>query len=98
MLQLIALLVSIAAILAGYTLARRFVRERLRFVDAVQRRSAPGLAGAGAGLLASGATALLPLVGLGTAFGFGLAVALGVAAGARDTRTGRGGAWLTDGR
>lgn len=96
MFELLAVLLSLALVFAGYSASRRFVRERLRFVDAVQRTPAPWVAGIGATLLASVVTALLPLVGLGTAIGFGIAVGSGVAAGARDVRRGTG--WIGDGR
>ena len=76
----------VAIVLHGST--RRFVRNRLRYVDSVQKGIAPWLAGG----LAFGVGALiapfLPLVGLGTALTAGLAVGSGVAAGARDIRTG----------
>jgi hypothetical protein len=41
MLSLLLLALTFVAVLASYAGARRFVRERLRFVNAVQRRSAP---------------------------------------------------------
>lgn len=67
--------------------ARRFVRNRLRYVDAVQTAAAPWLAGGavfGLGAILVG----LPFIGLGTALTAGLAVGTGVAAGARDIRQG----------
>jgi hypothetical protein len=68
--------------------ARKFVRNRLRYVDAVQKGSAPWIAG-GATLLAAGVlAAVLPLVGTGIAVTAALAVGTGVAAGARDIRQG----------
>lgn len=95
MIELLVLLVGLVAVFGGYTAARRFVRDRLRYVDAVQRPAAPLLAGAGATALAAVLVALLPFFGLGTAISFGIAVATGVAAGARDVRKGY---YLTDGR
>lgn len=92
----IALLVSFAAAFGGYAAARRFVRERLRYVDAIHRPSTPWLAGLGATLLAAVVTTLLPFIGLGAAVSFGLAVGMGVAAGARDA--GPGPRWIGDGR
>ncbi|WP_396222410.1 hypothetical protein [Gemmatimonas sp.] len=89
---MISLLVSfaIASILAivlhGST--RRFVRTRLRYVDAVQKSLAPWLAGGAVFLVGSAAAGLLPLVGVGTALTAALAVGAGVAAGARDIRQG----------
>ena len=92
---LISLIVFVAVLTAsvgGYAAARRFVRERLRFVDAAQRASTPWLAGAGAWVLGSLAALLLPFVGPIAALSFGVSVGLGVAAGARDIR--RGGNYL----
>lgn len=86
MLHLIALAITLAAIVIGYTQSRRFVRSRLRFVDAVQTMKAPLIAGLGAALVAAPVVALVPLIGAGTAICFGVAVGAGVAAGARDIR------------
>jgi hypothetical protein len=95
MLTLLVLIATLFATLAAYAGSRRFVRERLRFVNAVQRRSAPLVAGAGALAAAALLTFILPFVGIGTAIGLGAAVGMGVAAGARDIR--RGAYWVTDG-
>jgi hypothetical protein len=76
----------VAVVTHGST--RRFVRTRLRYVDAVQRALVPWMAGGAAFLLASVLTPLLPLVGVGTALTVGLAVGTGVAAGVRDIRRG----------
>ena len=88
---LISLIVFVAVLTAsvgGYAAARRFVRERLRFVDAAQRGTAPWIAGAGAWVLGSLVALLLPFVGPLAALSFGVSVGLGVAAGARDIRKG----------
>ena len=86
MFGLLALAASTAATFFGYTQARAFVRERLRFVTAAQSGWAPILAGGGAMLLAAPIVALLPLVGTGTAIAFGLSVGIGVLNGQRDIR------------
>jgi hypothetical protein len=65
------------------------VRDRLKFVDAVQTLKAPILAGLIAWAVVTPITWLLPLVGTGTALLFGLSVGMGVRAGARDIRTDR---------
>jgi hypothetical protein len=96
MLELIGLGITAATALAGFAGARSFVRDRLRFVDAVQRRAAPWIAGILAAVIAAPVVALLPLVGIGTAIIFGASVAIGVATGARDIRTGTSG-YLTSG-
>lgn len=85
MFGLIGIAVAAVAAFFGYTIARRFVRSKLRYVDASRSRRAPWLAAAGAALLASPFT-FLPLIGGGTALLFGASVGLGVAHGARDTR------------
>jgi hypothetical protein len=76
----------LAIVLHGST--RRFVRNRLRYVDAVQKSLAPWLAGGAVFLVGSVAVGLLPVVGVGTALTAALAVGSGVAAGARDIRQG----------
>lgn len=86
MFELIALLGVGAASVWGYAKSRGFVRTRLRFVDAAQRRSAPIAAGAVAALAAGPIVWLLPFVGLPAAVVFGVAVGAGVAHGARDVK------------
>lgn len=86
MLEIIALGASAAVTAGGYLNVRRFVRERLRFVEAAQRTAAPWIAGVGTALLAAPVVWLLPLVGTGTALALGAGVGLGVAHGARDVR------------
>ena len=86
--DLLAFAATIAATAFGYVTARKFVRDKLRFVDAAQTWRAPVVAGLGAWALASIAVALLPLVGAGTALLFGASVAFGVRSGARDIREG----------
>ncbi|HEY0928644.1 MAG TPA: hypothetical protein VGE27_01890 [Gemmatimonas sp.] len=80
---------AIASILAVvlHGSSRRFVRNRLRYVDAVQKSVAPWLAG-GAVFAVGAVLAGLPFIGIGTAVTAALAVGTGVAAGARDIRQG----------
>ena len=82
---MIQLTLTLVAGLAGYLLARGFVRQRLRFVDAVQSPVAPLVAGILAAL-AAWPLALLPMVTLGTTLIFGLGTALGTASGVRWIR------------
>jgi hypothetical protein len=77
---------STAIVFFGYSRARRFVSEKLRYVDAVNHPAAPVVAAVGAAALAWPIMAMLPLVGAGTALSFGLSVGLGVAAGRADIR------------
>lgn len=86
---MISLLIALVVAVFGFSAARRFVRDKLRFVDAAQRGSAPWLAGGGAFLIGAILAALIPGVGTVTALTFALAIGTGVAAGARDVRQGR---------
>ena len=86
MFDLIAFVATLAATTFGFITARRFVRERLKFVDAAQTWRAPLIAGLASWAVALPVVWLLPLVGPPTAVLFGLAVALGTRAGARDIR------------
>ena len=81
---LIGLAISMAVAIVGYSRARAFVSEKLRYVDAVNHPLAPLMAGAGAFGVGAVAAAFLPLIGVGTALTFGLAVGLGVQAGRAD--------------
>lgn len=90
LIETIALATTLAATAGGHVASRRFVRERLRFVDAAQKRRAPWIAGIAAGLAAAPVVWLLPVIGGGTAILFGLGVGSGVAIGARDIRRGTG--------
>ena len=86
--DLLAFAASIAATAFGYITARTFVREKLRYVDAAQKRRAPVIAGVVAWAIAMPLVWLLPLVGPATALLFGVSVAIGVRSGAKDIREG----------
>lgn len=90
MFELLGSLATVAAAggsaLVGYWQARQFTHNKLRYVDAVHKATAPVLAGVAAAAVAAPVVWLLPLVGTGTALLFGGSVAMGVAAGARDIR------------
>lgn len=88
MLELIALAVAGLAGIGGYVKTRTFVRSRLRFVDGVQKRSAPIVVGGMAALAAGPVVWLLPVIGAGTALALGAGVGAGVSHGARDVRRG----------
>jgi CHASE2 domain-containing sensor protein len=79
---MLELLIIVAAGVAGFILARSFVRRRLRFVDAVHSPFAPFVAGSVAALLTWPAT-LLPFVTLTTTLVFGVGTGLGTASGSR---------------
>ncbi len=80
-----------AATVWGYVQSRRYVRRRLRFVDAVQKPVVPVAAGLGAAVVAAPVVWLLPVLGGGAAVVFGIGVGLGVFHGARDVK------WLPSG-
>ena len=86
MIELLILGAAAGGIGAGYVQVRSFVRNRLRFVDAVQRRAAPLVTGAAAALLAAPVVWVVPVIGTGTALLFGAGVGLAVSHGARDVR------------
>ncbi len=88
MFGMITLLIALAAVVVGYSGARKFVRDRLRYVDGAQKGTAPIVAGIVAFLIALPVVWLLPLVGMGTAIAFAISVATGVAVGARDIKSG----------
>jgi hypothetical protein len=71
----------------GYFRTRRFVREKLRFVDAVQRPVAPVVAGVATGVAAGVLVAVLPFVGgLTIPVLAGLGIGVGVSHGAKDSK------------
>ena len=79
----------------SYGTARRFVRERLRYVEGALTPFAAVVAGVVAAVVATPVVGLLhiiPLVGSlmtgGTAIVFGLSVGLGVRSGAQDVKRG----------
>jgi hypothetical protein len=88
MFSFITLLIALAVVFIGYNGARRFVRDRLRYVEGAQKGTAPIIAGIVAFLIALPVVWLLPLVGIGTAIAFAVSIAAGVAVGGRDIKSG----------
>ena len=88
MLWWISLVITFVASWMGYGTARRFVRERLRYVDAARSPGAPVIAGVVAAMVAAPFAYFLPLITGLTALFFGASVALGVRAGATDVKRG----------
>jgi hypothetical protein len=88
MLGLLVLAATLGASWFGFSTARRFVRERLRYVDAALTPGAAIVAAIGAAIVAYPVVWLLPFVGTGTALIFGLGVGLGSRAGASDVKRG----------
>ncbi len=62
MLGLLVTLVIVAVTYGSFAAARRFVRDRLRYVDSVQRSSSPWIAGAATTLVALPVVWILPIV------------------------------------
>jgi len=83
---LVGLAAATAAAVFGYSRSRRFVIDRMRYVDIVNHPAAPVVAAVGAAAIAAPVVAILPIVGLGTALSFGVSVGVGVAAGRSDIR------------
>jgi len=84
---MLQLLLTAAAGAAGYVAARNFVRNRLRFMDAIHAPWAPVAAGILAFLFAW-PLALLPVISATPAVVFGIGIGLGTAIGARHVRRG----------
>jgi hypothetical protein len=86
--MLLGLVVAAAALVGGYVWSRSFVRRRLRYVDAIQKPSAPLIAGAAVAAVAALPFAALPILTVGTAVALGVGVAGGVASGRSDSNGG----------
>ena len=82
---MIELLIYGAITAVGYFPSKKFVRDRLRFVDAAQNPAAPLVAGVAAAAVAA-PFAVLPVLTLGTAALFGIGVGFGVRSGVRAIR------------
>jgi hypothetical protein len=85
---MIAFIIATIAAIFGYSAAKKFVRDRLRFVDGAHKPTTPIIAGIGAYIIAMIVVGLLPIVGIGTAITFALSVAFGAAAGSREVKSG----------
>jgi hypothetical protein len=71
----------------GYFKSRRFVRERLRFVDAVQRPATPIAVGVATGLATGVLVAVVPFIGgLAIPVLTGVGIGVGVSHGAKDSK------------
>lgn len=79
------LLTGVASI-GGFVCVRRFVKGRMRYVDALQRPYVPLAAGVGAALVAAPLVGVLPIVGGASAALFGVGVGLGVASGRKEIK------------
>jgi hypothetical protein len=84
--EILLMAVTAGVSLFGYVKSRKFVRERLRFVDAAHKPVVPVATGAIAAFAAWPVAAFLPIIGLPTALIFGLGVGWGVHHGSRDAQ------------
>jgi hypothetical protein len=82
----IVLLVSVGAGVLAHAQAKRFVRSRLRFVDAAHRRRSPIIAGLITTLVLLPVAYVLPVVTWLTALAVGVGVSTGVSAGSKSVR------------
>jgi hypothetical protein len=82
--ELIAFVVAWGAAILGFSKAKSFVKDRLRYVEGIYRTSAPWKAGIVAALVATPVAWVLPVLSTASALLFGAAVGMGVAAGRRD--------------
>lgn len=85
----IYLALTVAAGIGGFSIARGFVRRRLRFVDGIYSPAAPWLAGLAAAVIAW-PVAILPLVTTVTTTIFGIGAGLGTASGVKALKRGDG--------
>jgi hypothetical protein len=86
---LIGVVVAWSAAIVGYSRARKFVRERLRYVDSVHNTFVPLKVGLIAAAVAVPIAWALPFVTAGAGVIFGTAVGCGVASGRKDIRNRR---------
>jgi hypothetical protein len=88
MFEFIGLVIAAGAGIGGFIKTRAFVKRRLRYVESVQKGTAPVIAGTVAAIVAAPIVALLPIVGAPAAVLLGLGVGAGTHAGAKDIREG----------
>lgn len=84
----VGFVVTAGAALFVFGVAREYVRNRLRFVDAVKHPIAPWLTWFGVTLVLLPVVALLPLVGVGTAVLVGGAAGMGTSSGVKALKRG----------
>lgn len=87
MLDILRLVIAVAAGVIAFGFARGFVRRRLRFVDAIRSPLAPVLAGIGVAVV-SWPLALLPLITTFTTTVLGIGAGFGTASGIKALKRG----------
>jgi hypothetical protein len=88
MFELIGLVAAGAVSAGGYIKTRDFVHHRLRYVDSVQGRRMPLIAGTVAALAVAPVAWALPFIGTGAAVLFGIGIGAGTRAGVARIRQG----------
>jgi hypothetical protein len=86
--SLVGFVVTIGGALFAFGVAREYVRNRLRYVDAVRHPLAPWIAFFVATVILIPVVAILPLVGFGTALIVGGATGVGTASGIKALKRG----------
>lgn len=86
--SLIGFLVTAAAALFAFGLARQYVRNRLRYVDAVRHPLAPWITALIVTIVLIPVVLILPLVGTGSALLVGGAAGLGTSSGVKALKRG----------
>jgi putative exporter of polyketide antibiotics len=86
--SIVGLVVTAAGTIFAFGLAREFVRNRLRFVDAVRHPLAPWITWFVATVILIPIVAILPLVGAGTAILVGAGAGLGTSSGIKALKRG----------
>lgn len=84
---MLGLLIFLAVGIGGFVIARNFVRDRLRYVDAIRSPSAPWVAGVLAALV-TWPLAALPIITTGMSAIFGLGTGFGTRSGVKALRAG----------
>jgi len=86
MIEFVFLAAAGAGMGLSYFRIRDFVSERLRFVDAAQRKATPWVAGIVAAFAASVIVPFLPILGGGTAIVFGIVTGTAVRSGQKQVK------------
>lgn len=86
--SLVGLVVTVGGAIFAFGLARQYVRNRLRFVDAVRHPLAPWITWFVATVILIPIVAILPLVGAGTAILVGAGAGLGTSSGVKALKRG----------
>jgi hypothetical protein len=84
---MIGLLMAVGVAIAGFVIARNFVRQRLRFVDGIRSPFAPLVAGVAVALI-TWPLAILPVITTGLCAVLGVGAGFGTRSGVKALRSG----------